>query len=107
MAKSFPLPPSHEDYGHPSYDTSNRFELDALLRRHGFEIWERKAAPLWVLRSRPHSQKLHPKIKFSQSEALLRINPDAVKDAMFLEDMDREADLSQLLNEGKTNELSD
>ena len=106
MAKPLSLPPSEDECGHPSHDTSNRFEVDALLRRHGFEIWERRGEAVWVLKSRPSSQKLRPRIKFTQAEALQRIDPRIVADSLYLEDMDREAELNRLLDEGKGNEPS-
>lgn len=93
MAKFLPLPPSEEEFGHPSHDVSNRFEVDALLRRKGFHIWERKRGkdPIWILSG----------VKFAQSEALLRIDARIVSDAKYLEAMDREEELSRLLNEKK------
>lgn len=32
---------------HPSQDRTNRFEVDALLRTHGFTIYSRKGDRVW------------------------------------------------------------
>lgn len=84
MANLLP-PPEDESYGHPSHDTSNRFEVDALLRRHGYKIVERRKGKeaIWLLSG----------VRFSQSEALIRLDSRIVADARYLEEMDREADL--------------
>lgn len=48
MGKKFPTPES-EPFVHPSADNSNRFEVDALIRRHGWEIAARASGvqPVW------------------------------------------------------------
>ena len=67
------------EYSHPGACSSNRFPLDALLRKNGFSIWERRKnnEPLW---------KKHNVI-FRQSEAVLRIDRTDIADAVYLDQL--------------------
>ena len=87
MAKQ--SPPDEIEYGHPSEDISNRFAVDALLRRHGYRLEHRRPnqEPRWSLHG----------VIFKQSEALRRFDPRILADAEYLEDMDREADMNRLI----------
>ena len=67
---------SRENYGFGSC-TSGRFPLDALIRKHGWQIWRRKGReePIWKKKD----------VEVRQSEVLLRINPDELADAEYQE----------------------
>ena len=66
----------HED-GYPC--RSGRFPLDALIRRAGYQIYSRPMCgePIWM----------KDKVIFKQSEILLRLDPNSVKDAEYQEDL--------------------
>lgn len=87
-------PESDEQIKHPSEDRSNRFAVDALIRRHGYEIWERKKGqdPVWI-KYPQGTREPSQAIKFLQSDILIRIDEWIIKDAVYLEDMDAEARL--------------
>ena len=68
------FPESQESYGSPSSDGSNRFATDALIRKHGYRIWERKkrSRPVWLDRNG---------IRYEEPDVLRRLPWQEVRDA--------------------------
>jgi hypothetical protein len=60
-------------FSHPSQDSTNRFSLDNILRKHGFKIHSRRGdrEAVWDLQG----------VLFLESEALLRLNRNEIKEA--------------------------
>ena len=58
---------------HPSKDNTYRFSLDEVLRKHGFKIHSRlkEEEAIWDLQG----------VRFSESEAILRLSREEVKQA--------------------------
>lgn len=81
----------HIDHEHPSIDTTGRFAIDDLLRKHGFRIAYRKKGqmPIW---SRYREE-------LTQDEALQSLKWEDVKQAQKTED----AYFSQFFTKKKRN----
>lgn len=67
---------------HPSEDGTNRFPLDALLRKAGFQIVSRpnKGPVIWKREGKEYTQR----------EAEMTLNPHDVDDAAYLENLYRD-----------------
>lgn len=73
MATSkFPEPEGY--YPSPSADESGRFPIDALIRKHGYRIWERKdrQPPVWVDKNN---------IRYDEPDVLRRLPWEEVRSA--------------------------
>jgi len=64
--------------GSPSQDETGRFPVDALIRRHGYRVLERKPRrqPVWVDRRG---------VRFDEQDLLRRLPQNEVRDAVSAE----------------------
>lgn len=82
MAKKYEADSESPSISHPSEDTTSRFPMDQLLRRHGFTIHSRKndTHPLWRRNGKIYTERkalsLIPKWEREEAQYVEEIGPD-------------------------------
>ena len=72
---------AEEGHGNAFQDMTGRRSVDMLFRKYGYRIWSRAGhdEPIWERQG----------VLYPQREVELRMDPDELKDAMYLEELYR------------------